>query len=158
MLYYPKDHYSSKDIINNSIIPAHDIVWQFFRTNYYMHMLNDNLTIAKKQAERDGIEKYIDDCRKRIDRLRPYVMPALDFVADPIIRARCVRMVIDLDPSERSDTWEHLRQVNKASHNFNSTNPYDMLWDDTGHAHSYNADLIPVLTALPSNLYVMLDA
>ena len=61
------------------------------------------------------------------------------FVDDAKTRARCVRMVLDFDPSERCDTYDDPEYPD-------STDPYCM-------AHQYNPELIPVLCDLPRDVF-----
>ena len=120
-------------------IQGHDIVSLYFRVRCYLAWLQQRLEAEKRPDHIRGLEYHRQETERRLEWLRPYVLPALRFVDDAKTRARCVRMVLDFDPSERCDTYDDPEYPD-------STDPYCM-------AHQYNPELIPVLCDLPRDVF-----
>lgn len=117
-----------------------DIVYIYFRSRCYLDWLHRRLAQEKRRDHIKALEYHKQTTERRLDWLQPYVLPSLQFVDDPVIRARCVRMILDFDASERCDTY--------TDPDFpDSTDPYSM-------HHPYNPELMPALRDLPHDVYV----
>ena len=127
------------DIHYKNMKSPRDIVSLYFRYRCYLAWLQQALETEMRPDHIRGLEYHRQETERRLEWLRPYVLPALQFVDDPTTRARCVRMVLDFDESERCDTYDD------PDHPA-STDPYIM-------AHQYNPELIPVLRDLPNDVF-----
>lgn len=128
------------DIHENNMKSPRDIVYLYFRARCYLAWLQQRLETERCPNHIRGLEYYRQVTEHRLDWLRPYLLPALQFVDDVQIRARCVRMVLDFDGSERCDTYDDPEYPD-------STDPYCM-------AHPYSPELMPVLRDLPNDVSV----
>lgn len=128
------------DVRENNMKSPRDIVSLYFCARCYLAWLQQQLESEKRLDHIRGLECYRQKTERRLDWLRPYVLPALQFIDDAQIRARCVRMVLDFDPDERCDTYDDPEYPD-------STDPYNMI-------HPYNPELVPVLRDLPNDVAV----
>ena len=128
------------DIHEENMKSPRDIVSLYFRARCYLAWLQQRLETERRPDHIRGLEYHRQETERRLDWLRPYVLPALQFVDDARTRARCVRMVLDFDPAERCDTYDDPDYPD-------STDPYNM-------THPYNPGLMPVLCDLPCDVFV----
>lgn len=129
------------DVHENNMKSPRDIVSLYFRSRCYLAWLQQRLETEHRPDHIRGLEYHRKETERRLDWLKPYVLPALQFIDDVQTRARCVRMVLDFDPAERcGDTYDDPEYPD-------STDPYNMV-------HPYNPELVPVLRDLPNDVSV----
>lgn len=127
------------DIHEDNMKSPCDIVSLYFRARCYLAWVIARLETEMRPDHIRGLAYHQQETERRLDWLRPYVLPALQLVDDAQIRARCVRVVLDFDPAERCDTYDDPEYPD-------STDPYCMI-------HPYTPELMPVLCDLPRDVF-----